>query len=144
MKKYLFRLNSITFVVLFLLCYACQAQTAHTVKNSWPLKGGIAGTNGITVTGYKIYRSTTSGAEAAPALATITDVNVLSYVDSAVTAGTTYFYTYSLVLSCDTTVWDCSKFPGESLMSAEVSPGKIPLPTAPTVGQPAAFTAVIQ
>lgn len=60
------------------------AGTTKFPNLTWTLPASVTG-----VTGYKIYRSTTSGAEAAPALGTATTA---SFADSTVTQGTTYFY----------------------------------------------------
>jgi fibronectin type 3 domain-containing protein len=45
---------------------------------------------GLSILGYKIYRSTSSGTETL--IATVNDGTQLSYVDTQVTPGTTYFY----------------------------------------------------
>lgn len=144
MRKYLFRNNSLILFVVLMACYACPAQTAHTVLLKWPSKGGITVVNGITVTGFKIYRATVSGGESGAALTSITDPSVIQFVDSNVTAGQTYFYKYTVTASCDPSILDCSKFVAESQMSDEASPGMIPLPAAPQLGKPASFTAILQ
>lgn len=128
-------------IAVALLFKACPAQAAsHTVKLSW---SAPASQNGISVTGYKVYRGTAAGGEAPTAYATITG-NVVTFTDTAVTGGVTYFYTVSSVNACDSTIWDCSTFTSESVKSNEASPGAIPLPTAPIVGAPTAATAIVQ
>jgi fibronectin type 3 domain-containing protein len=54
---------------------------------------GPLSTGGAAVTGYRIYRSTTSGAETF----LIAVGNVLRYVDTATTAGVRYYYQLSAV-----------------------------------------------
>jgi fibronectin type 3 domain-containing protein len=73
---------------------------------------------GSSITNYKVYRATTSGAETL--LTTLG--NVTSYDDTAVTNGTTYFYKVSAVNAV-----------GEGAQSNEASatPQAITVPTAP-------------
>lgn len=137
------QLNSIALTSLMLLLWTCQAQAQpHTVLVKW---SPPAAQTGITVTGYKIYRATTAGAEGTTPYATITSATVTSFTDTAVTAGKTYFYKMTSVGTCDSTVWDCSAFTGESVMSAEFQTDKaIPLDPAPAMGAPTAATATVQ
>lgn len=79
-----------------------------------------------TITNNLMYRSTTAGAEAAPAInASAAPAPATSYNDATVLPGGTYFYKVSAT--------DCA---GESGMSNEVGPEVIPnnapLPGAPT------------
>ena len=74
---------------------------------------------GSSVTGYKVYRGTTSGSEAL-----LTSVGTTtSYSDTAVTNGTTYYYEVSAVNGV-----------GEGAKSAEASatPATVTVPGAPT------------
>lgn len=92
--------------------------TAHSVSLTWTepaLGSGVP-----AVTSYNIYRGTTAGGEGTTPLASTTTP---SYTDTAVVAGTTYFYEVAAVNSV-----------GVSPMSNEVS-GTIPnlvVPPAPT------------
>ena len=81
---------------------------------SWsaPLANG-----GSTITGYRVYRATTSGAETL--LTTLG--NVTSYTDLSLTNGTTYYYTVSAVNAI-----------GEGAQSAETSGTPATVPDAPT------------
>src|SRR2546428_681057 len=71
---------------------------------------------GSAITGYKIYKSTSSGTETLNA----TRGNLTSYTDTTVTNGLTYFYKVSAVNSV-----------GESLQSNETNATLPPVPTAP-------------
>jgi hypothetical protein len=59
-----------------------------------------ADTGGAAISGYKVYRGTSAGGEAAVPVATL--LNVLSYSDSGLTNGTTYFYKVAAVNSVGT------------------------------------------
>lgn len=71
---------------------------------------------GKAITNYKIYRGLTSGSETF----LITIGNVLTYTDSGITEGTTYYYKVSAVNAV-----------GESLMSNEVNARSASIPDAP-------------
>lgn len=60
------------------------AVNSTLVALSWTMPASATG-----ITGYNVYRSTTSGAEATPALASTTTT---SYSDTTVVPGTTYYY----------------------------------------------------
>ncbi|MDE2001466.1 MAG: fibronectin type III domain-containing protein [Patescibacteria group bacterium] len=95
-----------------------------------PVLSGTAGTgsvtlnwvaapnNGAIITSYKVYRGTSSGSESL--LTTLGDV--LSYTDSALTAGNAYYYKVSAVNSA-----------GEGILSNEVNVGPPSAPTSPAV-----------
>jgi hypothetical protein len=72
--------------------------------------------NGSAITGYKVYRSTTTGTE------TIYQTlgNVTSYIDVGLSNGTTYFYKVSALNTV-----------GESVLSTEASATPATLPGAP-------------
>lgn len=76
-----------------------------TVTLSWAKPSNTGGTN---ITGYKIYRGTSSGKY--NLIKTTTDGNALSYVDGNKTNGTTYYYVISALNSV-----------GEGPLSSEVS-----------------------
>lgn len=144
MRKYMFRLNSFLVVSLLAVLYSCPAQAAqHTVTLKWTPP---TAQTGLTVTGYKIYRGTSSGAESTTPVMTITGGSVSSTVDSNnITAGKTYFYQISATGTCDSTVWDCSSFTGEGPKSVEfVTDKAIPFDPAPSLGAPTAASAVVQ
>ncbi len=84
------------------------------VSLSWSTPNSNGGT---TITGYKIYRGTSSGTETL--LTTIG--NVLTYTDSAVTNGQRYYYKVSAVNSV-----------GEGPLSSEASATPATVPSAPT------------
>jgi len=63
--------------------------TSTSVVLNWTVPSSVTG-----VTGYNIYRSTTTGSEASPATATSTTA---SYTDTAVVTGTTYYYRVTAV-----------------------------------------------
>jgi fibronectin type 3 domain-containing protein len=93
------------------------------VSLSWtppPSNGGSA------VTGYKVYRSTASGAETL----LVTLGNVTGYNDSAVTNGTTYYYKVTAVNAL-----------GESLLSGEQAATPTASATAPGAPTLASATA---
>lgn len=60
-----------------------------SVALSWTVPASVSG-----VTGYNVYRSTASGSEATPALASPTTA---SYSDATVVHGTTYYYQVTAV-----------------------------------------------
>jgi hypothetical protein len=62
--------------------------TAHTVALTW-------GASSSTVVGYRVYRSDTSGGSYT--VLNGTALNALSYTDSSVTDGTTYYYVVTAV-----------------------------------------------
>lgn len=136
------KLRSIAVFTFLSMLFTCNVQAApHTVKLNWTAPAAV---NGINVTGYKVYRGTVAGGEGATAYATVSSGSVVTFTDTAVTPGATYFYQVSATATCDTTVWDCSQFVTESAKSNEASPGAIPLPTAPQPGAPSAATAIVQ
>jgi predicted phage tail protein len=75
-----------------------------------------ASNGGSSITGYKVYRGTTSGAEAL--LTTLG--NVLTFTNTGLTNGQTYYYKVSAVNAV-----------GEGSLSVEVSAAPATLPTAP-------------
>jgi fibronectin type 3 domain-containing protein len=89
------------------------AVSAHSATLTWT--AATVPNGGAPVTSYNVYRGTTSGSETLLASAG----NVLTYTDSAVTAGTQYFYEVTAFNSA-----------GESAKSNEIS-GTIPNPVAP-------------
>jgi hypothetical protein len=138
------KLRCIAFLsFVWILCtFACPASAAtKKVVLNW---AAPASQTGITITGYKVYRGTAAGGEGATAFATVTGGAVTTFTDTNVTAGTSYFYKVTASGTCDSAVWDCSGFAGESLPSNEAASGAIPLPAAPTLGAPSAATAVVQ
>ena len=139
----------VEFVALALL-FTCNVQAQqHTVKLSWT---SPAQQNGITVTGFKVYRGTAANGEGTSAFATVSSAGVTTFTDTAVTAGTTYFYKVTATATCNPLVMDCSQnytlqagtWIGESDFSNEASAGPIPLPVAPKVGAPISATATVQ
>ena len=102
--------------MLLLMASAHQAfaQAPVTPSGAWD----FTITSGITVgwnvssgaTSYNIYRSTTSGAEAAPKIGSISPGSANRYNDMTVTAGVTYYYKVTAVNGS-----------GESAMSMETS-----------------------
>jgi fibronectin type 3 domain-containing protein len=113
---------------LFLLIplLALPANAQHSATLNWTQSVVSAGTTctgggSTAVTSNKVYRSTTSGGEGSTPLATFTAAT--TYVDSAVSAGITYFYQLTSV--------NCN---GESAKSVEIAatiPNPLP-PAAPT------------
>ena len=71
---------------------------------------------GASITGYKVYRSTSSGAE----VGYVTIGNVTSFTNTGLTGGTTYFYKVSAVNTL-----------GTSLLSNEASATPPTVPSAP-------------
>lgn len=129
-------------VFLLAIAFSCNANAApKTVKLSWTAPPAQTG---LTLTGYKVYRGTTSGGEGATAYATVTSGAVVSFTDTAVTPGVSYFYRVTSTATCDSSVWDCSAFVGESGPSNEASTGVIPREAAPAPGAPSAVTVVVQ
>ena len=101
--------------------------TASAANGSVSLSWTVPATDGgSAITSYDIYRSTTKGGEGGTPYATPTGTGT-SFTDSAVTNGTTYYYTVAAVNSV-----------GVSPQSAEASA----TPQAPTVpGAPTGLTA---
>jgi hypothetical protein len=62
--------------------------TAHSVHLSW-------GASTTSVAGYRVYRSEVSGASFTPLNGTL--LNILSYDDTTVSPGTTYYYVVTAV-----------------------------------------------
>ena len=81
------------------------------------------------MTSYNVYRSTTTGGAAAY----VTGLSTASYVDTAVTNGTRYYYTVA-----------ASNAAGEGAQSIEVSATPLTVPVAPTslVAKPASSRGV--
>jgi large repetitive protein len=73
-------------------------------------------------TSYSIFRGTSAGAEGATAFAP--NLTVTSYIDTAVTNGTTYFYTVKAVNSTGTS--------GASNEASATPPAAVVIPSAPT------------
>jgi fibronectin type 3 domain-containing protein len=104
-----------------------SAPGAPTGLSATPGSGSVtlnwtvpSNTGGSPITGYKIYRSTTSGAETLLASPTGT---ATSYTDNAATSGTVYYYKVS-----------AQNAVGEGPMSAEASTtGTAGVPSAPTL-----------
>lgn len=138
------KLRSFIIPAVLLMCmFTCQTLHAapHSVSVTW--KAPIA-QNGITVTGYKLYRGTATGAEGATAYATVTGGTTLTFTDSTVTGGTTYFYKVTATATCDSAVWDCTAFSGESVPSNEAVTDKpIPRDLAPAIGAPSSAAATV-
>jgi hypothetical protein len=139
------RLNCVAISLFALmLLKACPVMAQHSVNLTWPKNGAVTVQNGVTLTGFKIYRATATGTEIAPALATITDPTAVTFTDTSVVSGTTYFYKYSYTASCNAVILDCSTFVSESPMSVETNSAVIPKDKASPLGAPAAATAVVQ
>ncbi len=85
--------------------FTASAQVAHSVALTW-----IASTTS-TVTGYNVYRSTVSGTGYAKVNPSLVVAPLVSYTDTTVMSGTTYYYV--------TTAVDASNV--ESVYSNEVS-----------------------
>ncbi len=79
-----------------------------------------ANNGGTTVTGYKVYRGTTPGGQGATPIATLG--GVLTYTNTGLTNGVTYFYKVSAVNSV-----------GEGARSNEASATPVTVPTAPSL-----------
>jgi hypothetical protein len=102
--------------------------TAHGVQLNWtqgaPVTGSTCTGGGSTaITGNAVFRGSTAGGEGTTALITFTTPTV-SYLDSAVTAGSSYYY-YVTAINCN----------GSSGPSNEVGPEVIPnnaVPNPPT------------
>lgn len=138
------KLRALCLPVLLMLCmFACPANAAqHSVLIKWT--PSTAGT-GVTITGYKIYRGTTPGGELTAPLTTVTGASSSQFTDSAVVAGTTYYYQMTTTGTCDSTLVDCTGFTGESAKTAEFKTDKaIPLDPAQPLSPPTAATAVVQ
>lgn len=138
------RFRSVIPFVMLLGMFTCNAQgQSHTATLTWPANAGVTLPTGEAVTGYKIYRSTTAGGEGTVALGAVSSATVTSFTDTTIQSGQTYFYKYTFTASCDSAVFNCPAFVAESPMSAEVTTGKIPLPTAPALGQPTGLAVTV-
>jgi fibronectin type 3 domain-containing protein len=110
------------------------APTAPTLNSATPGNGSVTlawsaptSDGGSAVTGYRIYRSTTSGGEGATPINEVGAVT--GYVDNTVSNGTTYFYEVTALNTM-----------GESPRSNELSAKPAPpatVPGAPVLNQPA-------
>jgi hypothetical protein len=89
---------------LVILCAASPAYdqgippgTLHTITATWAAPSPIGGSG--TIAGYNIYRCGGTGCATAPTYAKIDPalVTTLSYVDTAVGQGNTYFYCITAV-----------------------------------------------
>jgi hypothetical protein len=75
---------------------APQALTATSGNGSATLSWSLPASNGgAAVTGYDVYRGTTSGGESAIPIAT--DVSGTTFTDTGLTNGTTYYYTVAAI-----------------------------------------------
>jgi len=82
--------------------------TAHSTALSWTASVPVSG---VTIAGYNVFRSTTSGGEAgASALNGATPIAGTSFTDTSVVAGTTYFY----VVAAQSTTGNQSGFSNEA------------------------------
>ncbi len=109
-------------LILLVLVTSCMAQTVHQATLIWVAP---AAQTGITVSGYNIYRSTTSGGQIIGQHLNPAVITALTFVDTSVAAGTTYFY--------KVTTWcqPCLSGQQESAFSNEVTaviPGNIVQP----------------
>lgn len=94
--------------------------STHQNAISWTAAAPVTG---VTIAGYNIFKSTTSGKEAPPALNGTTPITGLSYVDSNVAVGQTNFYVVQTV----------STTGNSSVPSNEVSATTPPNPNPPTI-----------
>lgn len=83
------RLIIIITLTLLLAAFATAQQIPHGVTLSWSWTGKGTAT-------YNIYRTTISGGEAKPALAT--GVNLLTYTDSSAVVNQQYYYTVTSIV----------------------------------------------
>jgi hypothetical protein len=85
-----------TFAALVLLCVASPARAQHSVTLNWV--ASVVATGQPPITYYQVWRGTTSGAETFLVNAgAMNNVPNLTYTDTTVVNGTTYFYVvYSL------------------------------------------------
>jgi fibronectin type 3 domain-containing protein len=65
--------------------------TPHTISLTWNLPAPV---EGVTLTGYNVYRSTTAGG---PYVLIAFDVSERSYKDALVSGGRTYYYVVTSV-----------------------------------------------
>lgn len=110
-------------LILLLLCSAdmmAWAQGSHSVVLTW----GASPTSGVT---YNMYRKTSAGS-CVPANKIVSGLTALTYTDTTVLNGATYFYAVSAQSSG-----------GESTCSAEV---QIAIPTPPQ--PPSNLSAIVQ
>jgi fibronectin type 3 domain-containing protein len=91
-----------------------------SVSLSWsaPVSDG-----GAAITGYNVYRGTTSGGESATPVAT--NVSALSFTDTGLTNGTTYYYQVAALNSAGLSPQSSQAFATPQIVQATV-------PTAPT------------
>ena len=118
-------LGKILFLVT-VLCFAvfANAQNGPSVPSVTLTITPGTPVSGATVTGYWIYRSTSSSACASTALNT-TAITGTTYTDTAVTAGTTYYY-------CVTAAAGSINSPYSNMVTAAIAPR----PAAPTLNSP--------
>lgn len=131
MTKRLFSLNTI--LLYFALAVSCHAQTAHTVTLNWIAPTAQAG---VTVTGYNIYRSTTSGQFSATPYASVNSP-ALTFVDGTLAAptvvnGSTYFYVVTAKVTYDATHTGPAETEKSNQATAVIPPNPIVVvPNAP-------------
>ena len=69
------------------------SQTGHGIKLTWPAEVN----NSDVAVGFFVYRGTVSGGPYTKLNATALPITTLTYFDSSVTGGMTYFYTLTAV-----------------------------------------------
>ena len=136
MTRRLFSLN--TMLLYFALAVSCHAQTAHTVSLNW-----IAPTAqpGVTITGYNVYRSTTTGVFSATPYATSATT---SFVDGTLAAptvvnGSTYFYVVTAKVTYDATHTGPAETPQSNQATAVIPPN----PTVVVPNAPGTLTTIV-
>ena len=92
--------------------------TTHEITVSWAAPATVGGSG--TLSGYNVYRSTTSGGPYIKQNASPT--SAISYIDTTGTSGTKYFYVVTTVDSAN----------NESVFSGEASATAIGNPNPPT------------
>ena len=136
MTKRLFSLNTI--LLYFALAVSCHAQTAHTVSLNWTAP---AAQSGVTITGYNVYRSTTSGVFSATPYATSATTSFLDGTLAAPTVvnGLTYFYVVTAKVTYDAT----HTGPAETAQSNQATAVIPPNPAVVVPNAPGTLTTIV-
>lgn len=138
MRKYLFQFNSLALFTLMFYAFSCNGQVVHKVVLSAPAP---AAQTGVTLTGYNIYRTTTSGQYNATPYASVTTSGALNYTDNTVTNGVTYFYRATALVTC-LPANPCTS--NESAPTNEAQAIIPPNPTPQVPNSPGALTVIVQ
>ena len=88
--KFIAKILGVALLAALSFAAPARAQAAHQAVLGWT----ASTTSGVT---YSVFRGTTAGGESTTAI--VTGLSALTYTDTTVAGGTTYYYTVEAVLS---------------------------------------------